>query len=84
MTARTRTGASGVSSDTKWIIGAIIGAAGLLLAQGASINARIDAMRADIRAIDDRLRQVEIGLAEVKIIISGEGQRPSRASAARR
>ena len=77
-----------MSSDTKWVIGttigAIIGVAGLLLAQGAGINARIDAMRGDIRAIDDRLRQVEIGLAEVKIILSGRERRPSSPSAIRR
>ncbi len=34
------------------------GVAGLLAAQGASVDGRIDALRADIRALDDRLRQV--------------------------
>ena len=73
-----------MSSDTKWIIGTILGVAGLLLTQGTSVNGRIDAMRADIRALDDRLRQVEIGLAEVKIIISGGGQHQVGVSGVRR
>ena len=64
-----------MSSDTKWIIGTTLSAAltlaglltGLMLAQFSSVNGRMD-------RLDDRLRAVEIGLAEVKTLISGGGR----------
>ena len=60
-----------MSKDTKWIIGTVfstaIALAGLMLAQNSSMNGRMD-------RLNDRLRAVEIGLAEVKILIAGGGQ----------
>ena len=60
-----------MSNDTKWVIGTVlstaIALAGLILAQGSSLNGRMD-------RLDDRLRAVEIGLAEVRVLISGRGQ----------
>ena len=48
-----------MSNDTKWIIGTIISAAlvvaGLLSAQIAGVNTRIDDLRADLTARMDRL-----------------------------
>ena len=48
-----------MSKDTKWIIGTIISAAlvvaGLLSAQIAGVNTRIDDLRADLTARMDRL-----------------------------
>ena len=64
-----------MSNDTKWVIGTVITLAGvlagLMLAQFSSVNGRIDDLRSDIRGIDARLRTVEIGLAEVKVLIAG-------------
>jgi len=60
-----------MSNDTKWIIGTVVSTAialaGLLLAQSSGMNGRMD-------RLDDRLRAVEIGLAEIRILISGERQ----------
>jgi hypothetical protein len=60
-----------MSNDTKWVIGVVVGTAialaGLIVAQSSNVNGRID-------RLDDRLRAVEIGLAEVKVLISGGGQ----------
>ena len=64
-----------MSNDTKWVIGTGITLAGvltgLMLAQFSSVNGRIDDLRSDIRGIDERLRTVEVGLTEVKVLISG-------------
>ena len=72
-----------MSTDTKWIIGtgiavitAIVGTggvlAGLLLTQIGAVNARIDDLRDDLRAIratlerfDARLDAVEVALARL-------------------
>jgi hypothetical protein len=74
-----------MSNDTKWVIGTGITLAGvltgLMLAQFSSVNGRIDDLRSDVRGIDERLRAVEIGLAEVKVLIAG-GDR-NRASGGR-
>ena len=68
-----------MSNDTKWVIGTGITLAGvltgLMLAQFSSVNGRIDDLRSDIRGIDERLRTVEVGLAEVKVLLSGAGRR---------
>ena len=58
-----------MSSDSKhmWTIigtGAVL--AGLMLTQGSSVSRRID-------RLDDRLRAVEIGLVEVKVLVTGSG-----------
>ena len=45
-----------MSTDTKWIIGTIIVLAGLLSAQIAGVNARIDDLRAELIARIDGLR----------------------------
>ena len=37
-----------VSNDTKWIVGAAVVLAGLLSAQIAGVNARVDDLRADL------------------------------------
>ncbi len=70
-----------MSNDAKWIIGTGITLGGLLtglmLAQFSSVNGRIDDLRSDIRSIDARLRTVEIGLAEVKVLIAGGGRNPA-------
>ena len=76
-----------MSNDTKWVIGTVlstaIALAGLMFAQSASLNGRMDRLngRMDrledrLRAVEDRLRAVEIGLAEVRVLISGRGQDP--------
>ena len=66
-----------MSNDTKWVIGVVVSAAialaGLILAQSSSMNGRID-------RLDDRLRAVEIGLAEVKILIAGGGRNQANGS----
>ena len=69
-----------MSTDTKAIIGTIVGTglvvAGLLSAQiaglntriddlDASLNTRIDDLRDDVRGMDARLRAVEVALAKV-------------------
>lgn len=72
-----------MSTDTKWIIGTVIGTgvavvtavltvAGLLFAQIAGVNTRIDDVRADVRELradhvrfDERLRSVEIAFGKV-------------------
>ena len=67
-----------MSNDTKWVIGTgitITGVlTGLMLAQFSRVNSRIDDLRSDIRGLDARLRTVEIGLAEVKVLIAGDGR----------
>ena len=65
-----------MSSDTKAIIGTIVGTglvvAGLLSAQIAGVNARIDdvhgrlqRLEGDVRSMDTRLRAVEIAFGKV-------------------
>ena len=44
-----------MSNDTKWIIGTLVVLAGLLSAQSAGVNTRIDDLRADLTARMDRL-----------------------------
>ena len=76
-----------MSNDTKWVIGTVlstaIALAGLMFAQSASLNGRMDRLngRMDrledrLQAVEDRLRAVEIGLAEVRVLIPGRGQDP--------
>ncbi len=66
----------GVGTDTKAIIGTIVGTglvvAGLLSAQIAGVNARVDDLRADLRDMrasmerfDARLDGVEVALAKL-------------------
>ena len=68
--------ATGMSSDTKAIIGTIVGTglvvAGLLSAQIAGVNTRVDDLRADLRDMrssierfDARLDAVEVALGKV-------------------
>ena len=65
-----------MSNDTKWIVGAALVLAGLLSAQIAGVNARIDDLRADLTTrmdrietrldgFDERLRNVEVALGKV-------------------
>ena len=63
-----------MSSDTKWIIGTVIGAVvamtGVVVSVMAiligGVNARIDRLEAaDVRGMDDRLRAVEIAFGKV-------------------
>ena len=64
---------SDVSSDTKWIIGTVIGAVvamtGVVVSVMAiligGVNARIDRLETDVRSMDDRLRAVEIAFGKV-------------------
>ncbi|MDE0125501.1 MAG: hypothetical protein OXN97_13085 [Bryobacterales bacterium] len=51
-----------VSSDTKWIIGTVIApvVVSVLAFLIGGVNARIDRLETDVRAMDDRLRTVEI------------------------
>ena len=76
-----------MSSDTKWIIGtgiSLVGVlAGLMLAQFSSMNSRlddlghrIDDLQSVVRGMDERLRAVEIGLAEVKVLIADDARNP--------
>ena len=44
-----------MSTDTKWIIGTVVVLAGLLSAQIAGVNARIDDLRIDLNARMDRI-----------------------------
>ena len=62
-----------MSTDTKWIIGTIVPAilvvAGLLSAQIAGVNDRIDDLRADLTArmdrLDERLRNLEVAIGQI-------------------
>ena len=56
-----------VSSDTKWIIGTVIGAVvvSVLAFLIGGVNARIDRLETDVRAMDDRLRTVGIAFGRV-------------------
>ena len=54
------------STDTRWIIGTVLVVGGLLAAQIAGVNGRLDRIETDIRSIDARLRVVEITLAKVE------------------
>ena len=68
-----------MSSDTKWVIGTVVTLAGvmsgLMLAQFSSVNGRIDDLRSVVRGMDERLRVVEVGQAEVEVLISGMDER---------
>ena len=70
-----------MSNDTKWVIGTGITVAGLIiglmLAQFSSVNSRIDDLQSVVRGMDARLRAVEIGLAEVKVLIAGDARNPA-------
>ena len=72
--------ASSVSSDTKWIIGTVIGAVvamtgvvvsvmailiGGVNARIDDVNIRISGLETDVRSMDDRLRAVEIAFGKV-------------------
>ena len=65
-----------MSNDTKWIVGTALVLAGLLSAQIAGVNARIDDLRADLTTrmdrietrldgLDERLRNVEVAFGKV-------------------
>lgn len=62
-----------VSTDTKWIIGTVIGAVvamtGVVVSVMAiligGVNARIERLETDVRSMDDRLRAVEIAFGKV-------------------
>ena len=65
-----------MSNDTKWIIGTLVVLVGLLSAQIAGVNARVDDVRADLGGridrietrldgFDERLRLVEIAFGKV-------------------
>ena len=60
-----------MSNDTKWVIGTVVTLAGvlggLMLAQFSSVNGRIDDLRIVVRGMDERLRTVEVELAEVRV-----------------
>ena len=60
------------SRDTQWVIGVIVAAVVILSTQNAGVHRRIDdltaavsGLRADLAAIDDRLRAVEIAFGKV-------------------
>ena len=65
-----------MSIDTKWIIGTVVVLVGLLAAQIAGVNTRIDDLRTDLRELradmredhvrfDTRLDAVEVALGKV-------------------
>ena len=62
-----------MSSDTKWIIGTVIGAVvamtGVVVTVMAiligGVNARIDRLETDVRGMDNRLRTVRIAFRKV-------------------
>ena len=62
-----------VSSDTKWIIGTVIGAVVALTGVVVSVmailiggvNARIDRLETQVRAMDNRLHTFEIAFGQV-------------------
>lgn len=56
-----------MSSDTKWIIGTVIApvVVSVLAFLIGGVNARIDRLETDVRAMDDHLRIVEIGFGNV-------------------
>ncbi len=49
----------GMSSATKWIVGSALTLGGLILAVAGLILQQSASLRADIRALDSRLRSVE-------------------------
>ena len=67
---RTAPATRGPSSDAKWVIGILaplmLGIGGLLWSQNNAINSRLDRIEMDIRRMDDRLRAVEIGFAQIE------------------
>ena len=65
-----------MSNDTKWTIGTVVVLVGLLSAQIAGVNARVDDVRADLNAridrietrldwFDERLHNVETAFGKV-------------------
>ena len=58
-----------MSSDTKWVIGTVIGTGLAIVTMGLTIAgflfAAIGDVRTDIRRLDDRLRAVEIAFGKV-------------------
>lgn len=63
-------GPSGPSNDAKWIIGILaplmLGIGDLLWSQNDAIHGRLDQIETAIRQMDDRLRAVEIGFAQIE------------------
>lgn len=62
----------GVSIDTKWIFGTVVGAivamTGVVSVTAVlvgGVNVRIDRLEANVRGLDDRLRAVEIAFGKV-------------------
>ena len=59
-----------MSSETKWIIGTGVVLASLMLTQGERVSSRLD-------RLDDRLRTVEIDMAQVMERLAGIDRRLS-------
>ena len=70
---------TGVSSDTKAIIGTIVGTglvvAGLLSAQIVGVNTRVDDLRADLRDMHSSLERFDARLDAVEVALGKLDQR---------
>ena len=55
-----------LSTDARWIIGAILVVCGILSAQIAGVNGRLDRIETDVRGLDARLRSVEVSFGKVE------------------
>ena len=54
------------STDARWIIGAILVVGGILSAQIAGVNGRLERIETDVRGLDARLRTVEVSFGQVE------------------
>ena len=54
------------STDARWSIGAILVVCGILSAQIAGVNNRLDRIESDVRGLDARLRTVEVTFAKIE------------------
>ena len=65
-----------MSNDTKWIVGAALVLAGLLSAQIAGVNARIDDLRGDLTTrIDDLRADVNARMDRIETRLDGLDER---------
>ena len=68
-----------MSNDTKWVIGTVVLLAGLLSAQIAGVNARVDDLRADLGGrmdrIEARMDRIETRMDRIETRLDGFDER---------